>query len=49
MKKTLALFMSVAIVMTILVSIYYGLTYQTLKQKHSQDVDAIDNFQINEK
>lgn len=49
MKTTLALFMKIAFVITILVSLYYGLTYQSIQSKHNQNVDKIDQFQIQKK
>lgn len=46
MSKTLATFMSVAIVMIILSGLYYGITYQSLKNKHESDNQVIDSYQI---
>lgn len=46
MNKTLATFMSVVAMVMIMSSLYYGITYQSLKQKHEADVEVIDQFQI---
>jgi len=49
MNKTLAAFMTVASMILILVTLYYGLTFQSLEQKHESDVQVIDSFQIKNK
>lgn len=47
MNKTLAAYMTVASMLIILVSLYYGLTFHSLQQKHESDVNVIESFQIN--
>jgi hypothetical protein len=46
MNKTLSVFMVMVFSTVILVSLYYGLTYQTLKLRNEQDTNAIDTYQI---
>lgn len=49
MNKTLAIFMGLVLTTVVLVTLYYGQAYQTLKLKHEQHSEAIDQFQIKPK
>ena len=46
MNKTLSTYMTVGFTILIMSTLFYGITYQSLKEKHENDVQVIDQFQI---
>ncbi len=49
MNKTLSIFMAIVLTTTVLVTLYYGQAYLSLKNKHEQNVQIIDQFQVQPK
>lgn len=49
MNQTLSTFMSVAAAISILVVLYYGITFKALESKHKSDATVIEQYQIQPK
>lgn len=49
MNKSLSIFMGLVLTVGVLVSLYYGLAYQSLKLKHEHHVELVDQFQVKQK